>query len=164
MSTRRPITDGRPRPDNLAVLMRDVCVALNDLVLVRLAERGHGVVRPVHSAVFEHLDETGTTVSALADRAQMTKQAMAELVAHLEAHGYVVREPDLTDRRAKLVRPTEKGRAVVGIAQEILPEIEAMIVGVIGQDRLTALQTDLEILRNWMATGRRGNHTQTATS
>jgi DNA-binding MarR family transcriptional regulator len=32
-----------------------------------------------------------TTVSLLAERAQMTKQAMAELVRHLETHGYVVR-------------------------------------------------------------------------
>jgi hypothetical protein len=118
--------------------MRDVFVALNDLVLVRLAERGHGVIRPVHSAVFEHLDDTGTTVSVLAERAQMTKQAMAELVAHLEAHGYVVREPDPTDRRAKLVRPTELGREV----------------GLIGPERVAALRNDLEILRNRMTTGR----------
>src|SRR3954447_26250951 len=148
MSTRRPITDGRPRPDNLAVLIRDVYVALNDLVLVRLAERGHGVVRPVHSAVFEHLDETGTTVSALADRAQMTKQAMAELVAHLEAHGYVVREPDPTDRRAKLVRPTALGREVVGIAQELVPELEARAGELIGADRVATLRKDLETLRD----------------
>jgi len=154
MSTRRPITDGRPRPENLAVLMRDVFVALNNLVLVRLAERGHGVVRPVHSAVFEHLDDTGTTVSVLAERAQMTKQAMAELVAHLEAHGYVTREPDPTDRRAKLVRPTELGREVVGIAQELVPELEAMADGVIGTERMAALRKDLEAIRNYLATRR----------
>jgi DNA-binding MarR family transcriptional regulator len=134
--------------------MRDVFVALNNLVLVRLAERGHGVVRPVHSAVFEHLDDTGTTVSVLAERAQMTKQAMAELVAHLEAHGYVTRELDPTDRRAKLVRPTELGREVVGIAQELVPELEAMADGVIGTERMAALRKDLETMRNHLATPR----------
>jgi DNA-binding MarR family transcriptional regulator len=132
--------------------MRDVFVALNNLVLVRLAERGHGVVRPVHSAVFEHLDDTGTTVSTLAERAQMTKQAMAELVAHLEAHGYVARVPDPTDRRAKLVRPTELGREVVGIAQELVPELERMVDGVIGTERVATLRKDLETLRNRLAT------------
>jgi DNA-binding MarR family transcriptional regulator len=143
----RPITGGRARPENLAVLMRDVYMLLNDRVLVRLAERGHADVRPVHSALFEHLDDGGTTVSVLAERATMTKQAMAELVAHLEAHGYVTREPDPADRRAKLVRPTARGREVVGIAQELVPELEAWAAGLIGAGRAAALQADLRKLR-----------------
>jgi DNA-binding MarR family transcriptional regulator len=147
MSTRTPVTGARPRPDNLAVLMREVFLALNGLALARLAERGHGVVRPVHSAVFQYLDDAGTTVSVLAERAQMTKQAMAELVAHLEEHGYVVREPDPADRRAKLVLPTARGREVVEIAQALVPEVEEMIAGLIGAERATALRADLETLR-----------------
>ena len=74
---------------NLAVLMREAFIALNDLVIDRLTERGHADVRPAHGTVFQYLDDTGTTVSVLAERAQMTKQAMAELVRHLEKHGYV---------------------------------------------------------------------------
>lgn len=147
MSTRSPITGGRTRPENLAVLMREVFRALNDRVLDHLAERGHGVVRPVHSAVFEYLDDTGTTVSLLAERAQMTKQGMAELVAHLEAHGYVVRVPDPTDRRAKLVLPTDRGKEVVQIAQELVPELESWVGDILGGDRARALRTDLEVLR-----------------
>ena len=112
MSRPRPITAGRERPVNLAVLMREAFIALNDLVIDRLAERGHADVRPAHGAVFQYLDDTGTTVSVLAERAQMTKQAMAELVRHLETHGYVERIPDPDDRRAKLVLPTEQGREV----------------------------------------------------
>ena len=38
------------------------------------------------------------------ERAQITKQSMAELVLHLERLGYVERVPDPSDRRAKLVR------------------------------------------------------------
>jgi DNA-binding MarR family transcriptional regulator len=148
MSTRTPVSDGRPRPDNIAVLLREVFVALNDRALTRLAERGHGVVRPVHSAVFQYLDDAGTSVSALAERAQMTKQAMAELVAHLETHGYVVREPDPADRRAKLVRPTERGREVVAIAQALVPEVDRLIADIIGPQRAVDLRADLEILRS----------------
>lgn len=143
----RPMTGGRPRPENLAVLMRDVFVLFNGRVLARLAERGHGVVRPVHSAMFEHLDDAGTTVTVLAERASMTKQAMAELVAHLEAHGYVTREPDPADRRAKLVRPTARGREVVSIAQELVPQLEAWAAELIGADRIAGLRADLHTLR-----------------
>ena len=47
-------------------------------------------------------------MARLAERAQVTKQAMAELVAHLEHHGYVARRPDPDDRTAKLVIPTRR--------------------------------------------------------
>ena len=146
MSRPRPMTEGVPRPSNLAVLLRDTYLALNDLVIARLAEKGHAAVRPAHSAVFQHLDDTGTTVSTLAARAQMTKQAMAELVGHLERHGYVVRTPDPTDRRAKLVAPTAAGREVVAIAQELVPEVEQRIDAALGADRVRALRHDLQML------------------
>ena len=143
MSRPRPITAGQPRPTNTVVLLREAYLVLNDLVITRLAERGHDVVRAAHGAVFQHLDETGTTVSTLAARAQITKQAMAELVQHLEQHGYVVRVPDPTDRRAKLVQPTDTGRQVVAIAQELVPEVEGRIDEILGASRARALRRDL---------------------
>jgi DNA-binding MarR family transcriptional regulator len=147
MSRRIPMREGRERPLNLVSLLRETFIALNDLIPVRLAERGHSGVRPSHGAVFQYLDDTGTTVSVLAERAQMTKQAMAELVQHLETRGYVVRVPDPSDRRAKLVQPTEPGHEVFKIAQELVPEIEARIQSVIGADRTSALRRDLETIR-----------------
>jgi DNA-binding MarR family transcriptional regulator len=129
------------------VSCREAFLALNDCVFVRLAERGHGDIRAAHGAVFQHLDETGTTVSVLAERAQITKQAMAELVVYLEAQGYVSREPDPHDRRAKLVRPTERGREVVAIAQALVPQLEDRITAVLGADRVEALRADLDTIR-----------------
>ena len=147
MSRPRPITLGRERPANLAVLMREAFVALNDLVLARLAERGYGDVRAAHGAVFQYLDETGTTVSVLAERAQITKQAMAELVHYLEARGYVLRKPDPDDRRAKLVLPTDRGRQIVAIAQDLVPQLEDRIAAVLGAERVAALRADLDTIR-----------------
>jgi DNA-binding MarR family transcriptional regulator len=148
MSTVRriPHLAGRERPANLAVLLREAFVALNDLVSIRLAERGHGIVRPAHGAVFQYLDDTGTTVSLLAERAQMTKQAMAELVHYLETHGYVHRVPDPADRRAKLVLPTDRGRDVIAIAQQFAPEVEDQITRLLGTQRTRALRADLEAI------------------
>lgn len=147
MSTRIPQLAGRQRPANLAVLLRETFVALNDLALRKLAEHGHGEVRAAHAAVFQYLDDTGTTVSLLAERAQMTKQAMAELVQHLESHGYLQRVPDPTDRRAKLVLPTERGLEVIAVAQSIAPAVEQQISALVGADRMRALQDDLETIR-----------------
>ena len=148
MSTRIPNLAGRQRPANIAVLMREAFVALNDLVLSELADSGHGDVRTAHSAVFQFLDDTGTRVSVLAERAQMTKQAMAELVAHLEAHDYVTRVPDPSDRRAKLVLPTRQGQEVLAIAQGLVPRIEARVQEIIGVRRMAALRSDLDAIRH----------------
>lgn len=147
MSTRIPTRGGGERLVTLAVLAREAFVALNDAVMARLAERGHSAVRSAHSAVFQYLDDAGTTVSLLAERAQVTKQAMAELVQHLEAHGYVRRVPDPRDRRAKLVLPTDRGREVLVIARLIVPELEERVAGIIGPHRLQALKADLDAIR-----------------
>src|SRR5215470_14526893 len=137
----------KERPANTVVLLREAFITLNNRVAVRLAERGHAVVRPAHGAVFQYLDGAGTSVARLAERAQMTKQAMAELVIHLEKHGYVVRRPDSDDRRAKLVVPTRKGKEVFAIALEIAPEIEREIEELLGPRRAVALRADLDRLR-----------------
>lgn len=149
-------SSGRQRPDpsyavNTAVLLREAFVALNGQVVPRLAERGFSDVRPAHNAVFQHLDAAGTTVSALAERAEMTKQAMAELVSHLEERGYVDRVPDPNDRRAKLVRPTDRGREVYAVVRELVPEMEQRLVDVIGATRVRQLRRDLQTIGQTVA-------------
>ena len=83
----------------------------------------------------------------------MTKQAMAELVAYLEAQGYVVRVPDPADRRAKLVLPTDRGTDVVRIAQALVPEVEEWIGTVLGGERARLLRADLETLHEAVSRG-----------
>ena len=158
MARKLPKRQGKERPANLVTLLREAYVSLNDLAIARLAERGHEVVRPAHGAVFQHLDDTGTTVTVLAERAQMTKQAMAELVAHLESHGYVSRVSDPKDRRAKLVLPTARGLEVFTLVQDLVPEVEKRIRAVVGKERARKLRVDLEKLRrvNSLKLARRG--------
>lgn len=141
-----------PFTTNTAVLLREAFVTLNGLVVPRLAARGFPDVRPAHNAVFQYLDAEGTTVSALAERAEMTKQAMGELVAHLEEHGYVDRVPDPADRRAKLVRPTAKGRKVYAVVRELIPELEQQLVEVLGATRVQQLRRDLRTIQETFAT------------
>lgn len=64
----------------------------------------------------------GTRVSVLAERAQITKRSMAELVVHLERHGCVERVPNPDHRRAKLVRATRRGEEVCPSRASSSPE------------------------------------------
>jgi DNA-binding MarR family transcriptional regulator len=144
MSSRLPETTARATPENLAILLREPFQAMTDELLARLAARGHGTVRQPHAAVFEFLDDGGTRVSVLAERARITKQSMAELVAHLEAAGYVTRAPDPQDGRAKLVRATAKGREVYAIARETVGDVEQRLAERLGARDLARLRALLE--------------------
>ena len=146
MSVRLPATSARDAPENLAILLREPFRAMSDEVYERLAARGHGEVRAAHGNVFQYLDDEGTRVVELAQRAQMTKQSMASLVEHLETHGYVERITDPTDGRAKLVRATARGREVFAIVRELVAEIDARLVARLGTAKLAQLRTLLQEL------------------
>jgi DNA-binding MarR family transcriptional regulator len=97
-------------------------------------------VRYAHGSVFQYLDDAGTRVSVLAERAQVLKQAMAQLVAHLEAHGYLERVPDPRDRRAKLVRTTARGRAVFSIVRDFVAEVDKRLIARLGEAKVRQLR------------------------
>ena len=144
MASPLPETSARRAPENLAILLREPFRIGSERLHERLAERGHPDVRPPHGNVFQYLDDSGTRVSDLAQRAQITKQSMAELVAHLERHGYVERVPDPADRRAKLVRATGRGREVYAIAREFVRDLEAQWTERLGEAKMRRLR---ELLR-----------------
>lgn len=145
-SSRLPRTSARAAPENIAILLREPLRALNEELIARLAEHGHAEVRLPHGNVFQYLDDDGTTVSVLAERAHLTKQAMAQLVAHLEEHGYVERVPDLADRRAKLVRATSRGRAVYAIVRGFIADTDARLDAALGPAKVRRLRALLREL------------------
>src|SRR5262245_12620831 len=131
---------------NLGLLLREPYRIGSEELHRRIAERGHPEVRTPHGNVFGFLDAGGTSVSELARRAQITKQSMAELVAHLERHGYVERVPDPSDRRARLVRATSRGQEVYAIAREVIAELEREWTERLGATKMRQLRELLEEL------------------
>jgi DNA-binding MarR family transcriptional regulator len=146
MSSRLPKTSSRNAPENLAILLREPFRAGTEVLHRRFAERGHPDIRPPHGNVMQFLDDAGTRVSVLAERAQITKQSMAELVVHLERLGYVERVPDPSDRRAKLVRATPRGKQLYAIARDVVAEIEADWTKRLGKTKMRQLRALLEEL------------------
>ena len=146
MSSRLPETSARRSPENLAILLREPFRTGTERLHRRFAERGHPEIRPPHGNVMQFLDDDGTRVSVLAERAHMTKQSMAELVAHLEELGYVERVPDPSDRRAKLVRATPRGKGLYAIAREVVAEIEAEWTRRLGKAKMRQLRELLKEL------------------
>jgi DNA-binding MarR family transcriptional regulator len=145
-SSRLPRTTAREAPENLAILLREPLRAMNEELIARLAEHGHGEVRLPHGNVLQYLDDDGTRVSVLAERAGLTKQAMAQLVEHLESHGYVERVPDPRDRRAKLVRATARGREVYAVVRDFIADLDARLERELGAPKVRRLRALLDEL------------------
>ena len=96
--------------------------------------------KPKHSAVFAQIDRAGSRLTDLARRANMTPQAMGELVDELEELGYVKRQPDPTDRRAKLIVLTSNGWAAVEAAKQTIVGLEARLDEILGEEGHRALR------------------------
>ncbi len=99
--------------------------------------------KPKHSAVFAQIDPAGSRLTELASRANITPQAMGELVDELEELGYLTRQPDPTDRRAKLIVLTAEGRAAVEAGKQTIRGLESRITEILGERDHRALRTML---------------------
>jgi DNA-binding MarR family transcriptional regulator len=88
--------------------------------------------KPSHSAVFAQIRPEGSRLTGLARGANMTPQAMGELIDELEALGYVERRPDPNDRRAKLIMLTERGHACIAAGIATIKGIEHRIDNILG--------------------------------
>ena len=123
-----------PPPDdaNTATLISLAHLLVSRRVSERVAAAGHPV-RPSHGAVFSQLGPDGARLSDLARGAQMSPQAMSELVDELEGLGYLQRRPDPRDRRAKLIVLTEAGRQCGDAGGEAIHALENHITATLGE-------------------------------
>ena len=87
--------------------------ALADELQGRLAADGFADLRFADGFVFQQLVPGPATVGALAAAAGVSQQAASKAVADLERRGYVSREADPDDRRARRVALTARGEAAV---------------------------------------------------
>jgi DNA-binding MarR family transcriptional regulator len=89
--------------------------------------------KPKHSAVFAQIAPEGSRLTALARQANMTPQAMGELVDELVEAGYVERRPDPSDGRAKLIVPTRRGLEAIAAGRVTIEGIEDQVTAVLGE-------------------------------
>ena len=107
-------------------------------------------LRMAHLHVFGTIRAEGTRLTDLAAWAGMGLPAMAELVDEMEDHGLLVRRPDPSDGRAKLVTLTPAGWDAIRTGRAIIARIEGDYARRLGADRYEtmcwALQDLLEDL------------------
>jgi DNA-binding MarR family transcriptional regulator len=112
------------------------------LALSNLAARAQ--VGAAHIHITRHLALDGSRLTELAERADMTKQAMGDLVTQCEAWGLVAREPDPHDARARRVRFTQTGLAWLKAFHDAVRQAEAEFRAEVGQEVATVVALGLE--------------------
>ena len=119
------------------------------LTYAGLADRGFPEVRPSHSPVLRHIDDGGTRIVDLAERAGITKQSMTYLVRQLEGKGLAEVREDPHDGRARLVALTDRGQAASQALIESSLALEARFASELGNAKLESLRTLLADLQDW---------------
>src|SRR5690606_17924621 len=109
----------------------------------RAREMGHTGLRPALARLMVFIRWEGSRITDIARAQDVSKNAVGQLVSELEELGYVERVPDPADGRAKIVRYTDRGRALIADAATVAEQLNAEIEEVIGPIRLGELRTML---------------------
>jgi DNA-binding MarR family transcriptional regulator len=111
---------------------------------VELEQSEFADIRPTHGCVFRFVRDEGMRPTELAGLAGMTKQSIGEIVDDLAARGYVERVADPADRRAKLIRLTDRGKEAQAHGFSLFATVEKRWIERYGRDRIESLRQTLE--------------------
>ena len=129
--------------NNLPRLLREFSRDYERRIFRQLAGLGHPDIRPAHSQVFANLGVGAVRVSELAERAQITQQAMGKMLKELEQMGYITRAVDESDKRAREIRLTELGIKLATDSLAAMDQARSYYEDKIGVKSLQALEDQL---------------------
>jgi DNA-binding MarR family transcriptional regulator len=110
------------------------------------AAAGLDGIRPAQAVALVPLAAGGLHASDLADRLRVSRQAVAQAVAALERHGYVVRDPHPSDARALIIELSDRGRQALRVMRSNALEKEKRWRNLLGENRFDELREMLVAL------------------
>jgi DNA-binding MarR family transcriptional regulator len=129
-------------PLQLLAAFRSVVDQVHD----ELGRRGHPDARPLHAFALQAIGPAGSTTAELGRRLGISKQGAAKTVRSLERLGYIRREADPSDRRAKIIRRSRRGEAFLAISAAEFDRVRERIAASLGRDGARRLEADLRLL------------------
>lgn len=124
----------------VATLVRRLHLDIRQRLHADVRAGGHPHLTAAHMYVFQSPGPDGVRPTELADRTNMTKQAMNHLLIHLERGGYLRRVPAPDDRRGTVLRVTDRGRDVERLMHESARRIEREWAKKLGRSRVEELR------------------------
>jgi DNA-binding MarR family transcriptional regulator len=136
------MTSVKPRDPHVLVLFGRLFGEARDT----FATQEWGGPRASHLRLIELVLDEGISVTDLARRAGMSKQACGQFVTQLVAAGHLRVEADPADRRVRRVHRTPLGEQTLAEAIERIARIEAAWADRVGPDRYRTFRAVLEEL------------------
>jgi DNA-binding MarR family transcriptional regulator len=130
-------------PADLGILLTVSLRGFVDLLHGELGRKGFADVRPPFGVVFRSLRDGPLTLTDLAARLGVTKQAVAKVVSEMAGKGLLRRRPDARDSRAKLLELTPRGRRAMSTAIGIGADIERRLREQVGDGPVDGLTQTL---------------------
>lgn len=145
MSTKFTTSDAQGGfPEPLTVLLEAASQSVLQTLATRLRARGYGAITEPHLVLFGNLDCGATHAAQIAQRMQVSRQAISKTLRELQGRGFLRLEDDPDRRNQKLVVMMERGIQLAFDARGELRSIEAEISDRIGADAMAALRIALE--------------------
>jgi DNA-binding MarR family transcriptional regulator len=104
---------------------------------------GYTDLNPAHVSLFRYEGIDGKRPTQVAEAMQITKQSVHDLIRHLERRGYAQFRPDPSDRRARLIRLTPKGRRLAATARKYAIAAENELKQELGHARFQVFRETL---------------------
>lgn len=140
LATKEPTLDTRYR-NSLGKDLHYLSRELERALMLETAASGYLGLKLNWDSVFINLDyQQGSRVVDLAAINGLTKQAMSQVVADIEAHGYVTKQDDPSDGRAKKVVLTPKGKKLVRDSIEAQNRVVARYELLVGEKKISELK------------------------
>ena len=112
--------------------------------LYTLSDQAFPGLRMRHYRTLSFLPADGARLTQLTAVSGLTKQAMAQALRPLEEGGYVEVLPDPGDRRARVVRLTDRGREANDAVRVLLAQVERDWAARVGAERYAVARSVLE--------------------
>ncbi|MEV6071231.1 MarR family transcriptional regulator [Nocardia sp. NPDC052001] len=108
-----------------------------------LAAHGHEVLGASYGYVLRTLADNALTASQLGEHLGITAQGAAKVVDEMVRHGYVERHPDPTDKRAKLLHLSDRGRDMLDTVRAFHADYERRLTARVGADQIAGVRAVL---------------------
>ena len=143
---------GRAEPD-LATLIDAAQRGFAARIAAALRDAGHDQATPAWGAVFRAMARGRLTLTALADALGVVKQSVSRVVNDMESAGYLERLPSLSDRRAKLLVLTSRGRDAAALIARVGRDLEREMAAAAGGSGAEGLRRALAVAASPRAPG-----------
>ena len=136
-----------PQPDPgqaTTTLLRTAYNAISAAIYRHVKQAAGPGLRPAHGNALEMLAlHDGLRLTDIAAQAGMTTQSMGELVDDLVSKGYLRRQEDPADRRAKRIYLTGKGRQAADAGEAATRTAEEQIQAALGPRQYQQMRRNL---------------------